>query len=153
MLFGNRMACCSLHTTTALASWALLPAHSGRATGATDATDRSAPRRVGRLARRVAAVLAASLAARAGLQRALQVRDDAHVWNLVRAKLGGFRDFHTSLYLNIDGYRPLPLHVYAELAQTGLLPAAGIAAGAIGAPPYSRRRRAPHRGGAGAHTA
>eukprot|EP01004_Peranema_trichophorum_P005097 NODE_3974_length_1251_cov_36.148050_g3486_i0.p1 GENE.NODE_3974_length_1251_cov_36.148050_g3486_i0~~NODE_3974_length_1251_cov_36.148050_g3486_i0.p1 ORF type:complete len:405 (+),score=60.59 NODE_3974_length_1251_cov_36.148050_g3486_i0:92-1216(+) len=55
------------------------------------------------------------------IQRSLAVRDDEHMFNLLKAKHGSFRDFHTSIYLRLDVYLTLEAEVLRELARTGTL--------------------------------
>lgn len=78
-------------------------------------------------------VVAVAIALRGALQRVFAMEDDAHIFNLVKAKMGTFRDFHTTIYLRIVAFQALPLATYRELLATGLLAGAlGTAAAALG---------------------
>eukprot|EP00667_Euglena_gracilis_P003927 EG_transcript_3939 len=125
-LFGNLMTACSLYACLALCCWLATLLLT---------IDERPPSRIRRLLRLVVViglVLTASVALRLTLQRQLDIHDDDHMPNLVKAKRGTFTDFHTSLYLRIDGYRGLPTQVYRELAQTGLLVFTALVALVVG---------------------
>ncbi|XP_049782792.1 probable C-mannosyltransferase DPY19L1 [Schistocerca cancellata] len=55
--------------------------------------------------------------------------DDAHVFNIFRAKFTGYKDFHTMLYTCAAEFDFMPIEVIKNLSQTLLLPAAIIAVG------------------------
>eukprot|EP00668_Euglena_longa_P029566 GGOE01036920.1.p1 GENE.GGOE01036920.1~~GGOE01036920.1.p1 ORF type:complete len:695 (-),score=178.53 GGOE01036920.1:241-2325(-) len=114
-LFGNLMTACSLYACMAVSCVVSSPLL------ATAERPAGRVRRLLRLVFVIGTVLAASIALRLTLQRVLDIHDDDHMPNLVKAKRGTFTDFHTSLYLRIDGYRGLPGQVYWELTKTGLL--------------------------------
>ena len=57
---------------------------------------------------------------------------------------GTFKDFHTSVYLKIEGYRGIPFPVITELTWTGLLMAAVLVALAVGLPTIAHFLRGGH---------
>lgn len=57
--------------------------------------------------------------------------DDAHVFNIFRAKFTGYKDFHTMLYTCAAEFDFMPVEVIKNLSQTLLLPAAIMAVGTV----------------------
>jgi C-mannosyltransferase DPY19L len=57
----------------------------------------------------------------------------AHILNLLRSKLGSYRDFHTMLYTCSPEFDFLPAAYWRKVAETLLLPAAGVALLALAA--------------------
>ncbi|XP_031832588.1 C-mannosyltransferase dpy-19 [Nomia melanderi] len=57
----------------------------------------------------------------------LAFEDDAHVYNLLKAKLTNYRDFHTMLYTCSAEFDFLPFRSYEILIKTSLLPIAVLA--------------------------
>ncbi|KNC81437.1 hypothetical protein SARC_06228 [Sphaeroforma arctica JP610] len=54
----------------------------------------------------------------------LPAGDDAHMYNLIQAKVGDFEDFHTNLYLHSEAFQMLQWHTIMRLTYTGILPMA-----------------------------
>jgi hypothetical protein len=125
LLLGNPMTACSLYTCMAVSAcaWSLLTVF--------EHPSSSRWRRWLRFIVLLVGPLASAVLLRFVLQRGLDIHDDDHLPNLLRAKWGTLADFHTSMYLRIEGYRALPLAVYWELTKTGLLPLAAGAALAL----------------------
>ncbi|XP_042903558.1 protein C-mannosyl-transferase DPY19L1 isoform X2 [Parasteatoda tepidariorum] len=56
------------------------------------------------------------------LSTLLQVKDDAHIWNLLKSKFTSYEDFHTMLYTCAVEFDFLPLESFVELTKTLVLP-------------------------------
>eukprot|EP00123_Amoebidium_parasiticum_P012062 comp21088_c0_seq2/m.28445 comp21088_c0_seq2/g.28445 ORF comp21088_c0_seq2/g.28445 comp21088_c0_seq2/m.28445 type:complete len:630 (-) comp21088_c0_seq2:47-1936(-) len=63
-----------------------------------------------------------------GLSLLTGTGDDNHMYHLLLAKYGKFRDFHTSLYLHMDSFLAMPMSAVMEFVRSGTLPFALLAA-------------------------
>ncbi|XP_041989068.1 probable C-mannosyltransferase DPY19L1 [Aricia agestis] len=75
---------------------------------------------------RVMAVAACSLYIKRAIGALLEVEEDTHVWDILRAKLTGHRSFHTMIYTCSEVFDYLPLSSLAGMTRSLLLPLAAL---------------------------
>ncbi|XP_037078366.1 probable C-mannosyltransferase DPY19L1 [Pollicipes pollicipes] len=119
LLFGNRMLLCSLLTGAVLAL--LLVALT------LEDLLLLLPPPAGALAR-LGLGIVGTVGLRLELTHLLGVHDDNHVWNILRSKLGKYRDFDTLLYTCAPEFDWLQPATVSQLSSTLLLPCALLGA-------------------------
>ena len=60
-----------------------------------------------------------------------QLSDDAHIYNIFRAKFSDFRDFHTMLYICSKAFDFIEFKFFEKLTWTLLLPITGLVVGRL----------------------
>ncbi|XP_059478844.1 probable C-mannosyltransferase DPY19L1 [Neocloeon triangulifer] len=63
---------------------------------------------------------------RSRLSALFSSNDDAHILNLLRAKLGSYKDFHTLLYTCSPEFDFLPLEYFKKISETLLMPTVSV---------------------------
>ncbi|XP_043222008.1 probable C-mannosyltransferase DPY19L1 [Amphibalanus amphitrite] len=121
LLFGNRMLVCSPLSAAVLAMLLLLLT--------LEDLLQQLPALAGALAR-LGLALVGTIGVRLELSHLLQDQpDDSHIWNILRAKLGKYRDFDTMLYTCAAEFDFLPPETLTRLSATLLIPSAVLGAG------------------------
>eukprot|EP01134_Creolimax_fragrantissima_P005667 CFRG5667T1 len=123
MMFGNEMLISSPYTITSLGSLVGIVGCE-KVFGTADVIPY--PRRLTRsfMVGMVSILVALAIKVALHTMPFLPVGDDAHMYNLLRAKMSDFEDFHTSLYLHSEAFQMIQWYTLTKLTTTGILPMA-----------------------------
>ena len=68
-----------------------------------------------------------SFVIKVGLAKVFQIKDDAHIFDILKSKFTSFQDFHTLLYVCAPEFDFIGMETGEKLSKTLVLPAAAVA--------------------------